>query len=263
MQMAGGGVRALRLMLSGFPGAASFNDGRRAIEGPSQPSGNPLQRPGWLREQPGADACICAARPRRGARADPKRKDGQMTRWGLSRSGRHMIMNVTKILVPIDYSGHSDRALQWGASLGEKYGARLLLLHVIPQASEGLSESRAERADPLSPFALDSPAVYRAPSALEEVMSVDLVEMAQNDLKDLAIATLNERVSASPTVGVGEPAKEIVRLARDEAVDLIVMGTHGRSGLRHALLGSVAETVIRTAPCPVFTVKAAASQVQG
>jgi glycine betaine transporter len=170
-----------------------------------------------------------------------------------------MIMNVTKILVPIDYSGHSDRALQWGASLGEKYGARLLLLHVIPQASEGLSESRAERPDPLSPFALDSPAVYRAPSALEEVMSVDLVEMAQNDLKDLAIATLNERVSASPTVGVGEPAKEIVRLARDEAVDLIVMGTHGRSGLRHALLGSVAETVIRTAPCPVFTVKAAAS----
>src|SRR5579864_7528139 len=100
---------------------------------------------------------------------------------GLSRGGRHTAMNVTTILVPIDYSGRSDRALQWGASLAEKYGARLLLLHVIPHASEGLSESRAERTDPLLPFALDNPAVYRAPSAseLEEVMSVNLVEMAQ------------------------------------------------------------------------------------
>jgi glycine betaine transporter len=170
-----------------------------------------------------------------------------------------MAMNVNKILVPIDYSGQSDRALQWGASLAEKYGARLLLLHVISQASEGVSESRAEKTDPLLPFGLDNPAVYRAPRALAEVMSVDLVEAAQNDLKDLAIATLNKRLSVSPTVGVGEPAEEIVRLARDEAVDLIVMGTHGRSGLRHVLLGSVAETVMRTAPCPVFTVKAAVS----
>jgi nucleotide-binding universal stress UspA family protein len=113
------------------------------------------------------------------------------------------------------------------------------------------------------PFTLDNPAVYRTPSAPGEVMSVDLLEMAQNDLKDLAIATLNERLSVSPTVGVGEPAEEIVRLARDEAVDLIVMGTHGRSGFRHVLLGSVAETVLRTAPCPVFTVKAAASPAEG
>ena len=172
-------------------------------------------------------------------------------------------MNVTKILVPIDYSGQSDRALQWGASLAEKYGARLLLLHVIPQASEDLSEPSAERTDPLLPFTLDNPAVYRAPSALEEVMTVDLVEKAENDLRDLAVATLNDRVSVSPTVGVGEPAKEIVRLARDEAVDLIVMGTHGRSGLRHVLLGSVAETVMHTAPCPVFTVKVSARPAQG
>lgn len=173
-------------------------------------------------------------------------------------SGRQITMNVTKILVPVDYSDHSDRALQWGASLAEKYGAQLLLLHVISRASENLSERGAERTDTLLPFALDNPSVYRAPSAQREVMSVDLVEMAQNDLKDLAIAKLNASVSASPTVGVGEPAEEILRVARDEAVDLIVMGTHGRTGLHHVLLGSVAETVMRTAPCPVFTVKAAA-----
>ena len=167
-------------------------------------------------------------------------------------------MNVTKILVPIDYSSQSDRALEWGASLAEKYGARLLLLHVIGQASENLSERGADRTDTLLPFALDNPSLYRAPGAHGEVMSVDLLEMAQNDLKDLAIAKLNERLSVSPTVGVGEPAEEIVRLAQHEAVDLIVMGTHGRTGLHHVLLGSVAETVMRTALCPVFTVKAAA-----
>lgn len=167
-------------------------------------------------------------------------------------------MNVTKILVPIDYSSQSDRALEWGASLAEKYGAQLLLLHVIAQASEGLSERGPDRTDTFLPFALDNPSLYRAPGAQDEVMSIDLVEMAQNDLKDLAIAKLNERLSVSPTVGVGEPADEILRLARDEAVDLIVMGTHGRSGLHHVLLGSVAETVMRNAFCPVFTVKAAA-----
>ncbi len=167
-------------------------------------------------------------------------------------------MNVTKILVPIDYSDHSDRALKWGASLAEKYGAQLLLLHVISRASEDLSERRAERTDTLLPFALDNPSVYRAPGAQGAVMNVDLVEMAQGDLKDLAIAKLNVSLSVRPTVGVGEPAEEILRVAQDEAVDLIVMGTHGRTGLRHVLVGSVAETVMRMALCPVFTVKAAA-----
>jgi nucleotide-binding universal stress UspA family protein len=107
-------------------------------------------------------------------------------------------MNGTKILVPIDYSGQSDRALQWGASLAEKYGARLLLLHVIPRASDSVSERGAQTTGPLLPFALDDPSGYRASSALEEAMSVDLVEMAQNDLKDLVIARLNERLSVSP-----------------------------------------------------------------
>ncbi len=56
-------------------------------------------------------------------------------------------------------------------------------------------------------------------------------------------------------VGVGKPAEEILRVAREEGVDLIVMGTHGHTGLRHLLLGSVAEEVTRHAPCPVFTIR--------
>ena len=163
-------------------------------------------------------------------------------------------MNLGKILVPIDYSDYSDRALQWGAGLAEKFGAQLLLLHVIPRASQdvpGLEETAPPQ------LALDSPSVYYAPSPpLEGMMTIDPIDIAQNELKDFAVARLNTRASVTSRVGVGRPAEEIVRIARDERVDLIVMGTHGRTGLRHLLAGSVAEAVMRTAPCPVFTVKA-------
>lgn len=162
-------------------------------------------------------------------------------------------MNLSKILVPIDYSDYSDRALQWGAGLAERFGAQLLLLHVIPRASQDLP-GLEETASPQ--LALDSPTVYYAPGPPPEgMMTIDPIEIAQNELKDLAVAKLNQSMSVISRVGVGRPAEEIVRLARDEHVDLIVMGTHGRTGLRHLLAGSVAEAVMRTAPCPVFTVK--------
>ena len=170
---------------------------------------------------------------------------------------RRIIMNVTKILVPLDHSDYSDRALQWGASLAEKYGAQLLLLHVVSRAAEDLPARAAVGTDTPLQFALDNPSVYYAasPPPREAVSVIDVFEMTQNDLKDLAIAKLNKSLRVSPKVGVGKPAEEILRVAQEEAVDLIVMGTHGRTGLRHVLMGSVAETVMRTAPCPVFTVK--------
>ena len=159
-------------------------------------------------------------------------------------------MDVRKILVPIDYSDHSARALEWGASLAEKYGARLLLLHVISRYSKDLPEPE--------PLDLANLSLHRAPSPSppEGMMTVDLIETAQNDLEDFALAKLTRGSSVTPMVGVGGAAEEIVRVAQEEGVDLIVMGTHGRTGLRHLLTGSVAETVLRTARCPVFTVKA-------
>jgi universal stress protein A len=165
-------------------------------------------------------------------------------------------MNLGKILVPIDYSDYSHQALQWGAGLAEKFGAQLLLLHVIPRASQDLP-GVGETASPQ--LALDSPTVYYPPSPPPEgMMTIDPIEIAQNELRDLAVTRLNASVSVIPRVGVGRPADEIVRVAREDQVDLIVMGTHGRTGLRHLLAGSVAEAVMRTAPCPVFTVKPAA-----
>ena len=84
---------------------------------------------------------------------------------------------------------------------------------------------------------------------------IDLVEKARSELHDYADNHLKASVPLEVIIAVGKPAQEILRIARDESVDLIVMGTHGRTGLRHLLLGSVAEEVTRHASCPVFTVR--------
>jgi nucleotide-binding universal stress UspA family protein len=88
---------------------------------------------------------------------------------------------------------------------------------------------------------------------------IDLVDNAHTELRDFADKILKEAVPVQVNVAVGTPAEEILRVAREEKVDLIVMGTHGRTGLRHLLLGSVAEEVTRHAPCPVFTVRSGAA----
>jgi nucleotide-binding universal stress UspA family protein len=84
---------------------------------------------------------------------------------------------------------------------------------------------------------------------------IDLVDKAHTELHDFADKNLKDIAPVQFKVAVGRPAEEIQRVAREEKVDLIVMGTHGRTGVRHLLLGSVAEAVTRHAPCPVFTVR--------
>jgi len=162
-------------------------------------------------------------------------------------------MDVQNILVPIDYSGDSQGALQWGASLAEKYGAKLLLLHVIPKAVEEVFREGGAFVSSTSSFH-----EVRAPGAQSfrrHPIIIDLVDKAHTELHDFADKHLKDIVPVQVKVAVGRPAEEILRVAREEKVDLIVMGTHGRTGLRHLLLGSVAEAVTRHAPCPVFTVR--------
>jgi nucleotide-binding universal stress UspA family protein len=162
-------------------------------------------------------------------------------------------MKVQKILVPIDFSDHSQQALQWGAELAEKYGAQILLLTVLPKAVEEVFTE--------APTWEDIPAYYNegmsrsTHSHYTDPIIIDLVDSAQTRLDDLAHAALKDTVTGRARVAVGKPPDEILRVAQEEGVDLIVMGTHGRTGLRHVLLGSVAETVVRAAPCPVFTVR--------
>jgi nucleotide-binding universal stress UspA family protein len=169
-------------------------------------------------------------------------------------------MKVERILVPIDYSEHSNLALQWGASLAQKYGAQLLLLHVVPKAVEEVSTHSAGPIVAPYPSYEESLAQHGS-SSHSEVVIIDYVEKAETALNDLARTHLQEPVPTQARVAVGKPTEEILQAASDEGVDLIVMGTHGHTGLRHILMGSVAETVVRTASCPVFTVKAPAQVV--
>ena len=161
-------------------------------------------------------------------------------------------MDVQKILVPIDYSSDSQQALLWGMSLAGKYGSRLGLLHVIPKAVEEVFPQGIGVTSP--------PAYYYEgmnPSSRPftgQAIIIDLVDKARSELQDFADKTLKTPTPLEVKVAVGKPAEEILRVTREEGVDLIVMGTHGRTGLRHLLLGSVAEEVSRHAMCPVFTV---------
>jgi nucleotide-binding universal stress UspA family protein len=136
-------------------------------------------------------------------------------------------MEFKKILVPTDFSDNSDQAIRWGASLAEKYAAQILLLHVIPPV---LEEASAHG------------------SASEEII-MELEAKVEARLYEIALTDLDDTSPVIVKIAVGKPAEEILRVAGVEAVDLIVMGTHGHTGLAHPLLlGSTAETVVQTAP---------------
>lgn len=148
---------------------------------------------------------------------------------------------ITRILVPIDFSAHSDRALRYATTLADRFNATVEVLHVVE--------------DPFVSGAWSPEAV--APNIPE--LLADLVAAARGKLDDLRAAAIEKGVRLKTTVLTtvvsGRPADTIADYARTERFDLIVMGTHGRTGLTHALLGSVAERVVRTAPCPVMTVR--------
>ena|SRR5262249_49924934 len=155
-------------------------------------------------------------------------------------------MDIQKILVPIDYSGDAYQALQCGASLAEKYGAQVILLHAIPKAE--LTSPTA------SSYKEMSPGIWT-----KHPIMIDLQVKARVELHLFAYKNFKGCMPVHVKVAVGKPAEEIVRVAREEGVDLIVMGTHGRTGVQHLLLGGVAEEVARHAPCPVFTVRSGAA----
>ena len=143
---------------------------------------------------------------------------------------------VTKILVPTDFSETADAALEYAKALAGQLGASLHLLHVF--------------SDPYAAAAC-APEVYAPPPP-------SLREQA----KEQARECLRQRLSADEEKSGGTwdmvsglTAKQIVAYADEHALDLIVMGTHGRRGVAHLLLGSVAEHVVRTAVCPVLTVR--------
>jgi len=138
---------------------------------------------------------------------------------------------ITRILVPSDFSESSDAALEYARMLADRFGASLHLVHVLhePLLAEGLAAEA---------FMSEPPAIRAG-----------LVDDARAHLSQRATGT------SSADVVFGNAATRIVESAARLGVDLIVMGSHGRTGLAHLLLGSVAEAVARTALCPVLTVR--------
>jgi nucleotide-binding universal stress UspA family protein len=149
--------------------------------------------------------------------------------------GREMLMNIHTILVPTDFSEYSDKAFSWALEMAEKWDAKLTLLHIVPTPNY--------------------PPMMIADGGFNPVdFESSLVADAEKQAKEMASRVDRPDISIETKVLVGSAFHDICKIAEQDKSDLIVMGSHGRTGLSHVFLGSVAERVVRHAPCPVLVV---------
>lgn len=142
-------------------------------------------------------------------------------------------LKVKRILVPIDFSECSKKALQYALPMAKEHEAALTLLYVVPPAYRGGEYGGIDYAQ----------------------LEASMKESGDKELAKLVVDEVRGKVSADTLVRVGSPTREIIETARSLPADLVVISTHGRTRLKHVLLGSVAEHVVQHAPCPVFVVR--------
>lgn len=153
-----------------------------------------------------------------------------------------MIPEIKKILMPTDFSPTSERAFEYAAAMAQRFGAALHVIHVVAYPMEV--------------------------AAWPDAYWVEITGLRQRLREDAerqigALLGSVEGVAVTTEVLDGNPARMIIEVARKRGCQLIVMGTHGHGGVAHLLLGSVAERVVRTAPCPVLTVSGAGAGAEG
>jgi nucleotide-binding universal stress UspA family protein len=146
------------------------------------------------------------------------------------------MIDLRRILVPTDFSKSSRNALVYAVAFAEKFNATIHLLHVVQDLALFIPEAVL----PAPPLA---PPVEQFAAAAREAL-----HRAIHDLEKPGISIYAE-------ISQGVTAEEIIAFAREHDIDLIVMGTHGHTGLAHVFLGSIAEKVVRRGPCPVLTVR--------
>lgn len=144
-------------------------------------------------------------------------------------------MKWDKILCPVDFSKVSMEALKLAGEIAEKFEGGMIVVHVL----EPILAPTDFSFGPLSMTDVEDKLADRAQEGLEQAVG--------------ALNVPREKVQIFVARGIG--SQEIIRIATENRADLIIMGTHGYTGLTHALLGSTAERVVRKAPCPVLTVK--------
>jgi len=145
------------------------------------------------------------------------------------------VIQLKRVLVPTDFSESAHHALTYGTSFAREYKAHLVLLHVVENLTVG--------------YASD---LFPVPMA--EVFQ-EISGYARAELAKLAVQVREKGVEVEDQVVQGKPSAEIVRFAEENAIDMIVLGTHGKGMLDQALFGSTTERVVRRAPCPVLTVR--------
>jgi universal stress protein A len=144
-------------------------------------------------------------------------------------------MDIRHILAPTDFSELSNQGLKSALELAQSFGAKLLLLHVVEPPSYPLEGI--------------------VPSHLGATLLDDLERQASREFAQMLPETQGSKLDVARRVVVGIPYRKIVEVAAGENADLIVMTTHGRTGLSHLVMGSVAEKIVRTAACPVLTIR--------
>jgi nucleotide-binding universal stress UspA family protein len=143
------------------------------------------------------------------------------------------------ILVPHDFSASANHAAAIARDEARVHGGRIVLLHVIDLPYQ------------LAPDALIVPKAAGAPISVTEYA----VQNAEAHLQDLTARLAKDGVTATGIVKVGTPVEEINRTIDEQSIDLVVMGTHGRTGIRHLMAGSVTERVVRVSRVPVLTIR--------
>ncbi len=142
---------------------------------------------------------------------------------------------IRHILVPIDFSGYSKNALRYAVPMAEQYGATLHLVYVI------------------------EPTIYPADLGFGQVVmpgvEEELREKSKAQLENLIVEEIGSRVNAEAVVRTGKPHQEILREAQEKDIDLIIVATHGHTGVEQMLFGSTAMRIVRLAKCPVLTVR--------
>lgn len=142
---------------------------------------------------------------------------------------------IKKILVPIDFSEYSKSSLRYAVNFARNFNSELLLVYVV------------------------EPVIYPPDFSMGQIgipsMDAEMDRRAVDELKSLAKAEIPEGVPCRTIVKTGKPFIEIIETAKEDNVDLIIIASHGHTGVEHLLFGSTADKVVRKAPCPVLTLR--------
>jgi len=141
---------------------------------------------------------------------------------------------IKSIIVPIDFSEYSKSALKYAIDFAKQFNAKMYLIYVV------------------------EPVIYPADFSMGQVAipsaDIDIQSRASEELINLA-KTIGSGINVETIIKTGKPFVEIIDTAKEKDVDLIIMSTHGHTGVEHLLFGSTAEKVVRKAPCPVLTLR--------